>query len=71
MIPEEKAIEIARNDAETAYEDLSQFTVTTTFDGTNWHVKYVLDRDEVVDGGGPEYVISGESGEILEKKYWQ
>lgn len=69
MIPKEKAIDIARKDAETAYEDLSKYTVTATFDGTNWHVEYEL-REDVL-GGGPEYIISGENGEILEKTYWQ
>ncbi|MEF8885635.1 MAG: hypothetical protein V5A44_11005, partial [Haloarculaceae archaeon] len=44
-------------------------TVTADFDGTNWHVEYR--PVENIAGGGPEYVISGETGDIVDKNYWQ
>lgn len=68
-IARQEAIEIARADAEEASENLSDCEPVATFDGTNWHVEYRLTTD--VDGGAPEYVIGGESGDILEQTYWQ
>lgn len=68
-ITEREAIRIARRDARTAYDDRSGFRVTTTFDGTNWHVGYRPEGTPA--GGGPEYVISGETGDIVDKTYSQ
>lgn len=71
MISKKEAIGIAKDDAESTYADLSNYKITATIKDMKWHVKYELNGDEPVNGGGPEYVISAERGEILEKKYWQ
>lgn len=69
-IDREQALEIAREDAERYYRDLSAYRVEATFDGVNWHVDYEL-ADETLEGGGPHYVIGGEDGEIVSRRLEQ
>jgi hypothetical protein len=68
-ISKQDALKIARADATDAYKDLSDYRVEVRFDGENWHVQYAPPRGH--NGGGPEDVISGDDGEIVDKKYWQ
>jgi hypothetical protein len=44
-------------------------TIEQLDDGA-WRVDYEL-RDPESQGGGPHYVIAGDSGEVLEKRYEQ
>jgi hypothetical protein len=69
-ITEEEARKIAEEDAKVAYRDLSIYRVECKLEGQEWHVDYEL-KDENSLGGGPHYVIDGESGEIVRKRYEQ
>ncbi len=69
-ITREEALRIAREDAECVYVDLSIYSVTAERDGDHWKVDYRL-ADPYTVGGGPHYVISAVTGEILFRKYEQ
>ena len=69
-IGEQEALRIAREDAERVYLDLSIYTATAQRDGGVWRVSY-SPTDPFTLGGGPSYVISAETGEILERRYEQ
>jgi len=64
------ASNIARQDAQLAYRDLDAYEVTVELQGANWKIDYEL-RNKKAQGGGPHYVISGDTGEILSKRYEQ
>jgi hypothetical protein len=70
MISKEEVLRIAHRDASKIYRDLSVYEVIATSEGGDWHVSYVLADPKRV-GGGPEYVISGETGEIISLRYGQ
>ncbi len=70
LIDEAKARAIANEDATRAYRDLSIYRVKTELRDGNWHVDYELEGEAVV-GGGPHYVISAKTGEIIERRYEQ
>ena len=70
MITEEKALEVAQQDAQNAYQDLSIYKVERRIEDGNWIVEYHL-KDPNALGGGPHYVISGETGEIISFRYYQ
>lgn len=69
-IGKDEALEIARRDARLAYGDLAPYEVSIDLREGNWQVDYAL-RDREAQGGGPHYVISAETGEILSKRYEQ
>jgi hypothetical protein len=69
-IAEARAREIAREDAEKAYQDLSAYKVTAALREDGWHVDYEL-IDKSSQGGGPHYRIDPNDGTILEKEYEQ
>jgi hypothetical protein len=69
-IPSDRALHIARLDAEHAYRDLSPFRIQLVLEDDGWHVDYEL-KDPLVNGGGPHYLIDSLSGQILWKKYEQ
>ena len=69
-ITKEDALRIAREDAERTYVDLSIYSVTAERDGDHWKVDYHL-ADPYTVGGGPHYVISAVTGEVLSRKYEQ
>ena len=69
-VDEQQALEIARGDASRAYGDLSGFRVRIEQRDSNWVVDFEP-IDPAAQGGGPHYVISGETGEILSKRYEQ
>ncbi len=69
-VTKEQALETARCDAELAYRDLARYRVDIRREDGNWRVDYEL-RDEQAKGGGPHYLISCETGEILSKRYEQ
>ncbi|MEQ9667842.1 hypothetical protein [Coleofasciculus sp. G2-EDA-02] len=70
QITKERVLEIAREDAARVYQDLSIYEVTIEADGENWRVDYNL-KDPAVVGGGPHYIISGQDGTILQRRYEQ
>ena len=70
MISKEEALRIAHQDASQIYQDLSIYDVTATSEDGNWHVSYLLADPRLV-GGGPDYVIDGETGKILSFRYGQ
>jgi hypothetical protein len=70
MISKEEALEIAKKDAELVYRDLTIYKVEAEVKENNWHIDYELKNPEL-HGGGPHYVISGSTGEIISKRYEQ
>ena len=70
MIDEATAREIAKKDAMHVYRDLSIYRVKAELKSGKWYVDYDLEG-EAMAGGGPHYVISGTTGEILERRYEQ
>ena len=69
-ISEAAARAIAEDDAKHVYRDLSIYQVKTELKDGNWHVDYEL-QGEAMAGGGPHYVISAKTGQILERRYEQ
>jgi hypothetical protein len=70
VIDEQRAREIAAAEAAQAYRDLSIYTVSARLDDGNWYVDYDL-TDTTLLGGGPHFVISAETGEIVGRRYDQ
>jgi hypothetical protein len=69
-ITQHAAVQIARQDAEQAYRDLSVYRVDVHEDGDYWYIDYEL-KDPQMTGGGPHYVISKTDGMIVDKRYEQ
>jgi hypothetical protein len=70
IIDKDTALTIAKEDAMQVYRDLSIYKVTAELKGGKWYVDYDLEGDLIV-GGGPHYIISDTTGEILERRYEQ
>jgi hypothetical protein len=70
LIACDRALVIARADAEQVYHDLSCYRITLSLEGDGWHVDYEL-KDPFCKGGGPHYVIDASAGRILSKRYEQ
>lgn len=66
----DEVLRIARLNAESAYRDLSRYTIRITRDSDGWHVDYDL-SDPNANGGGPHYVIEPLNGLIVQKRYEQ
>jgi hypothetical protein len=66
----DEVLRVAREDAQTAYRDLSGYRITLFQDSEGWHVHYDLPKP-LMAGGGPRYLIDPKTGEILSKKYYQ
>lgn len=73
MISKSEALRIAHQDASKMYRDLSQYEATAVLKEGNWQVDYelVVTKGIVMVGGGPHYLISGSSGEIVNRRYEQ
>lgn len=69
-IPSHQALAIAETDALQAYRDLSPYRIDIRLEDDGWHIEYRIKKPRVA-GGGPHYVISAVTGEILSKKYYQ
>lgn len=69
-IDREAALKIANDNAITAYRDLSIYEITAELKDGKWYVDYNL-TDPQMTGGGPHYVISEATGEILNMRYEQ
>ncbi|SNS14060.1 hypothetical protein SAMN06893096_102196 [Geodermatophilus pulveris] len=70
QVGRDHALRIAREDALTAYRDLDAYDVTCEMQGEGWKIDYTP-KDQRARGGGPHYVISGDSGDIVSKRYEQ
>ncbi|MFL5588724.1 MAG: hypothetical protein ACJ8DI_13875 [Ktedonobacteraceae bacterium] len=70
VIDEKQAIEIATKDASLVYRDLTIYETSALLIEDNWLVDFEI-KDPNLQGGGPHYVISGTTGEILRKRYEQ
>ena len=70
LISRDQVLQIAREDAEKAYRDLSSYRVEAQLEQDGWHVDYEL-KNPKAEGGGPHYVIDPANGKILRKKYEQ
>lgn len=69
-ITEEEARRIAHEDAERVYRDLSMYAVFVEREHDTWRIGY-RPSDPFTVGGGPQYVISRETGEIISRHYEQ
>jgi hypothetical protein len=70
IIDKNKAIEISNKDASLVYRDLTPYHIAAQLKDNNWIVDYELNDARAV-GGGPHYIISGKTGEILSYRYEQ
>lgn len=70
MVGKDEALKIAERDASENYRDLTVYEVRAVLDGDEWRVDYEL-KGPHSKGGGPHYVISASTGEILERMYEQ
>ena len=70
LIDRETALKIAEKNALTTYRDLSIYDVKAELRKEKWYVDYELSNLQMV-GGGPHYVISATTGEILSCRYEQ
>ena len=70
QVDKNQALNIARQDALIAYRNLDNYKVTIELQDGNFKVDYEL-KDKEAQGGGPHYIISGDTGEILSKRYEQ
>jgi hypothetical protein len=69
-VDRDQVLAIAREDAQQVYASLDAYEVSATLeDGDVWRIDYALRDTE--SRGGPHYLISGATGEILEKRYEQ
>jgi hypothetical protein len=66
----DRALSIARADAQNAYRDLVAFRIQLVLEADGWHIDYEL-KDPRLKGGGPHYVIDAQSGAIVSKVYQQ
>lgn len=69
-IPADEALHVARLDAEKAYGDLTPFRIILVLEQDGWHVDYEL-KNPNWNGGGPHYVIDGQTAAIVSKRYEQ
>ena len=69
-VDKQEALKIANTDASRQYRDLSVYDIMIELDNGNWKVDYEL-KDKNSQGGGPHYVISATTGEIISRRYEQ
>ena len=68
-----EALAVAQADAVIAYRgELSRFRIEITREPDGWRVVYhFVPAARFETGGGPHYLISLDTGAILDKKYYQ
>lgn len=69
-ITSDQALRIARLDAERVYRDLSPYRASVVLEEDGWHIDYEV-KDQLLQGGGPHYVIDPANGDILSRLYEQ
>ncbi len=70
LISKDSILKIAEINAKTAYNDLSIYNVKAVLKEEKWFIDYEL-SDPEMNGGGPHYVISAKTGEIISFRYEQ
>ena len=70
MIDKEEALRLAHEDAKKVYNDFSIYDIKAKLKNDKWYVDYEINVKNML-GGGPHYVISAETGEILSYRYEQ
>ena len=70
LIDRDTVLKIAEKNARTAYRDLSIYHVKAELRELKWYVDYELSNPQM-NGGGPHYIISATTGEILSSRYEQ
>ncbi len=65
-----EALQIADDDARKQYRDLSVYDVMIELENENWRIDYEL-KDAESQGGGPHYLVSSDTGEIVSRRYEQ
>ncbi len=70
MISRKKAKEIAHKDASKIYRDLTIYKIEAVLKDDKWYVDYKF-KDPNMVGGGPHYVISAKTSEIISFRYEQ
>ncbi|MBU0488136.1 MAG: hypothetical protein KKD31_09325 [Bacteroidetes bacterium] len=70
VIDRDSILKIAEKTALTAYRDLSIYDVSAELKDGKWYVDYNLTDPQML-GGGPHFVISDSTGEILECRFEQ
>jgi len=70
MIDKKSALKIAHEDASKIYRDLTIYKIKAVLKEDNWYVDYEL-KNPLSVGGGPHYVISASTGEIISFRYEQ
>jgi hypothetical protein len=70
MISKEEALQIARKLASAVYKDLSVYEVKVTLLESSWYIDYWL-KDPGMVGGGPHFVLSAKTGEVLSSRFEQ
>ncbi|MFA6923667.1 MAG: hypothetical protein WC223_05375 [Bacteroidales bacterium] len=70
MIDKKEAMKIAEENAKKAYRDLSIYNIESKLTDGKWYIDYFL-KDKGMVGGGPHFVISAESGEIISYRFAQ
>ena len=70
FINKKDALKIANDNAVKFYRDLSIYAIETKLEGDKWYVDYKL-KDKGMVGGGPHYVISCITGEIISYRFEQ
>jgi hypothetical protein len=68
-IDKDGAIAIAKEDATKVYKSLDRYEIFALETKWTWRVIFELKAD--TEGGGPEYIISKQTGSILAKNYYQ
>jgi len=66
----DQALANAQRDALNAYRDLSPYKIVISLQDDVWHIDYDLANPKMT-GGGPQYVVDAETGEIVSKRYEQ
>ena len=69
-VDKQHALKISNDDAKTHYRDLSIYEINIQLVADHWKIDYEL-KNKKLRGGGPHYIISAETGEILSKRFEQ
>jgi len=68
MITREKAVKIAREDVKKAGINLAGYDIVSELGSDGWHVSYA-NKKTAKGGGGPDYLIDADTGEIISKNF--
>ncbi len=69
-VNKQEALRIANEDAKSITGPFSIYDVIIELEHSNWKIDYEL-KDKNAQGGGPHYLISHETGEIISRRFEQ